>query len=129
MATYLLDTCVIIDALNGKRNRPALLFEFTAGHLLACCPINVSEVYAGLRPREENATAEFLASLQYYPISRAAARAAGLLKSDHARKGITLNLGDATLAAVALDGKLTLLTDNIKDFPMEGLLILPLPKN
>ncbi|MGD1070241.1 MAG: hypothetical protein ABSB15_08880 [Bryobacteraceae bacterium] len=41
MATYLLDTCVIIDALNDKRNRPALLFELlNAGHLLACCPIN-----------------------------------------------------------------------------------------
>jgi predicted nucleic acid-binding protein len=130
MATYLLDTCVIIDALNDKRNRPALLFELlNAGHLLACCPINVTEVYAGLRPREENATAEFLASLQYYPISRAAARVAGLLKRDHARKGISLNLGDATIAAVALDGKLTLLTDNIEDFPMEGLLILPLPKS
>jgi len=130
MATYLLDTCVIIDALNNKRNRPGLLLDLlNAGHLLACCPINVTEVYTGLRPREEKATGEFLASLQYYPISRTAARLAGLLKRDYARKGVTLNLGDVTIAAVALDNKLTLLTDNLKDFPVEGLLVFPLPKN
>src|SRR5208283_99834 len=111
MATYLLDTCVIIDALNNKRNRPGLLLNLLdAGHLLACCSINVTEVYTGLRPREEKATEEFLASLQYYPISRTAARLAGLLKRDYARKGVTLNLGDVTIAAVALDNKLTLLT-------------------
>ena len=130
MATYLLDTCVIIDALNNKRNRPGLLLDLLdAGHLLACCPINVTEVYTGLRPREEKATEEFLASLQYYPISRTAARLAGLLKRDYARKGVTLNLGDVTIAAVALDNKLTLLTDNLKDFPVDGLLVLPLPKS
>ena len=130
MATYLLDTCVIIDALNNKRHRPGLLLDLlNAGHLLACCPINITEVYTGLRPREEDATAEFLASLQYYPISRTAARLAGLLKRDYARKGVTLNLGDVTIAAVALDNKLTLLTDNLKDFPVDGLLVLPLPKS
>src|ERR1017187_364800 len=50
MATLLLDTSVIIDAINGKRNRNQLLKELLYhGHLLACCPINVTEVYAGLR--------------------------------------------------------------------------------
>jgi len=130
MATYLLDTCVIIDALNDKRNRPGLLLELLrAGHLLACCPINVTEVYTGLRPREENVTAEFFLSLKYYPISQTAAKLAGLLKRDYARKGVTLNLGDATIAAVALENKLLLLTDNRKDFPMEGLVIPLLPRS
>jgi hypothetical protein len=57
MATFLLDTSVIIDALNNKRNRPAGLLELLeAGHILGCCPINVTEVYAGMRPRGEAAT-------------------------------------------------------------------------
>ena len=51
MATFLLDTSVIIDAINGKRDRGQLLQRLLEqGHLLACCPINVTEVYAGLRP-------------------------------------------------------------------------------
>jgi len=36
MATYLLDTSVIIDALNGKKNRDQTLKELLQqGHLLA----------------------------------------------------------------------------------------------
>lgn len=54
MAIFLLDTNVIIDALNGKKDRnPFLLGLIDQGHLLACCPINVAEVYAGVRPKEE----------------------------------------------------------------------------
>ena len=35
MAAFLLDTSVIIDALNNKRNRPAMLLELLeAGHIL-----------------------------------------------------------------------------------------------
>jgi predicted nucleic acid-binding protein len=129
MAAFLLDTCAIIDALNNKRRRPALLLDLVkSGHVLACCPINITEVYAGMRPKEETATEEFFASLQHVPIAPSAARLAGELKRDYARKGTTLNLGDVIIAAVAIHNKLTLLTDNTKDFPMAGLSLYRLPK-
>jgi predicted nucleic acid-binding protein len=129
MATFLLDTSVIIDVLNNKRNRPVLLLELLrAGHLLACCPINITEVYAGLRPKEETATEEFLASLKYYPITPQAARLAGLLRRNYGRQGTTLNLGDVMIAAVGIENQLTLLTDNVKDFPMEDLSRYAMPK-
>lgn len=129
MAVYLLDTSVIIDVLNNKRGRPALLLELVrAGHALACCPINITEVYAGMRPKEEAATEEFLASLKHFPISPQAARLAGEFKRNYARKGVTLNLGDVIIAAVAIHHELTLLTDNLKDFPMENLSLYPLPQ-
>ena len=128
MATYLLDTSVIIDALNNKRNRRGVLLDLLRqGHLLACCPINVAEVYAGLRPKEEVATEEFLRTLEYYHITWPVARMAGLLKRDRGRKGVTLTIADATIAAVAIAHDLTLLTDNVKDFPMKDLTLYPLP--
>jgi len=128
MATFLLDTSVIIDALNDRRGRPGLLMDLLEeGHLLACCPINVTEVYAGLRPKEEAATEAFLASLQFIPITSQAARLAGELKREYSRKGSTLNLGDVIIAAVAVDNRFTLLTDNVKDFPMRTLSLYPLP--
>ena len=128
MATYLLDTSVIIDALNGKRGRDLLFKELLQqGHLLACCSINVTEVYAGLRPHEEPRTRELLESLQYFPIVWPVARLAGVLKRDYARKGITLATTDATIAAVALHHQLTLITDNLKHYPMKELSIYPLP--
>ena len=128
MATYLLDTSVIIDALNGKRGRRELLLGLVKqGHLLACCAINVTEVYAGLRPTEESATEEFLRSLEYYHLTWSVARLAGLLKRDYRRKGATLTVADVTIAAVALVNELTLMTDNVKDFPMKELVLYSLP--
>ena len=128
MATYLLDTSVIIDALNGKRGRRDLLLGLVKqGHLLACCPINVTEVYAGMRPKEEAATEAFLRTFEYYHLAWPVARLAGMLKRDYGRKGTTLTVADATIAAVALVHELTLITDNVKDFPMKDLTIYPLP--
>lgn len=129
MATYLLDTNVIIDALQGRRSRDSLLQELILnGHLLGCCAINVSEVYAGVRPGEEGRTKEFLTSLEYYEITWEIARLAGLLKRDYARKGITLALADTTIAAVAITNRLPLLTDNVKHYPMKELKLYPLPR-
>ena len=54
------------------------------------------------------------------------ARLAGLLKRDLARKGTTVTVADATIAAVALVHELTLMTDNVKDFPMNELRLYPL---
>lgn len=128
MASYLLDTSVIIDALNGKRGRRELLLDLLRqGSLLACCPINVTEIYAGMRPKEEKATEEFLKSLDYYHITWPAARLAGLLKRGHARQGVTLTVADATIAAVAIVHELTLVTDNAKDFPMKDVTLFSLP--
>ena len=103
MSTYLLDTNVIIDVLNEKKGRRALLLDLlNQGHVLACCPINVSEIYAGLRPKEETATEEFLRSLQYFDITWAIAREAGLLKREYSQKGKTLTISDATIVAPRL---------------------------
>jgi predicted nucleic acid-binding protein len=122
MATYLLDTNIIIDALNQKRNRNAALFNLaTAGHTLACCPINVAEVCAGLRPKEEERTMALLQSLKLYSITFPVAELAGRLKREYGSKGKTLSILDTIVAAVALHNELVLITDNVKDFPMEEL--------
>jgi len=128
MVTYLLDTSVIIDALNDKKSRRELLRNLIRqGDALGCCPINITEVYAGLRPKEEQSTAVFLRSLQLYPMTWPVAEMAGLLKRDYRKTGQTLNLGDVIIAATALYHRLTLITDNVKDFPMEDLSLYPLP--
>jgi len=104
MATYLLDTSVIINVINGKRNRKQILQALLQqDHLLACCPINVTEVYAGVRPNEETRTQELLESLEYYPVTWPNARLAGLLN------------------------RLTLITDNLRHYPMKELSLYPLP--
>jgi predicted nucleic acid-binding protein len=128
MATYLLDTSVIVDVLNEKKNRRLLLKQLVAqGHILACCPINVAEVCAGMRAKEEEKTRVLIGSLEYFPISLAVAELGGLLKRDHRRAGATLSLTDAMIAAVAIHHQVTLITDNVKDFPMKELTLYELP--
>jgi predicted nucleic acid-binding protein len=127
MATYVLDTSILIDVLNDKKERRLLLHNLVSqGHLLACCPINVAEVYAGMRPKEERDTDILLKSLQYYPIAFAVARLAGLMKHDYSRRGKTLSIADSTIAAVAIHYQLQLITDNTNDFPMHELQLYPL---
>lgn len=129
MAVFLLDTSVIIDTLNDKKNRRVLLRRLLeGGNTLACCAVNVTEIYAGARPQEEAATDRFLSSLDYYPIDYGAARLAGELKQSFWKKGVTLTVADTLIAAVAIQESLTLITDNVKDFPMPELSLHLLPR-
>jgi predicted nucleic acid-binding protein len=51
--TYLLDSSVLIDALNDRSGRLQLLTQISHQDiLLACCAINVTELYMGIRPGE-----------------------------------------------------------------------------
>jgi predicted nucleic acid-binding protein len=126
MPSYLLDTDVIIDALSGKRGAADLFRRLLLeGHSLACCAVNLAEVFAGVRRAEERRVSRFLGSLEYYPITRAAACRAGLLKRDWARKGVALSTTDTMIAAVALEYNLTLVTRNVRHYPMPELRLQP----
>ena|ERR1700677_4247928 len=125
----LLDTSVLIDALRARRNRRAWLAELVrAGYSLETSALNIAEVYAGMRPEEENATKEFLSALRTHPITADAAEKAGRLKNKWSRKGRTLTLADTIVAATAMEQGCDLVTDNRKDFPMTELKLNQLPE-
>ncbi len=129
MATILLDTTVIVDHLNGRRGRTAFLDGLIdQGHVLACCVVNITEVYGGLRPSEETRTQLFIDSLECLPLTPAIARQAGLLRRDWRLKGHTLSHADVTIAAVAIANHSPLLTDNQKHFPQHEVELWPLPE-
>ena len=88
MALILLDSSVIFDHLNGRFGRTQFLERLVVqqGYVLACCAVNLTEVYAGLRPAEEERTEAFLNSLEYLPIAPKIARQAGLLRRDWQKK-------------------------------------------
>jgi len=125
--TYLLDSSVIIDALNEKGRRGFLAKLSEREILLGCCAVSVTELYMGIRPTEEAATQQFLRGLEFFPITWAVAKMAGDLFRQWRQKGQTLGLADVTIAGVALTHGLPLVTDNVKHFPMADLEIVPLP--
>jgi predicted nucleic acid-binding protein len=123
----LLDTSVIVDLLRERRGRRDLLSSLVQqGHRLAYCAINVTEIWAGMRSSEAGEAADFFSRLEYVEVTFEIARTAGSLILEWRRKGRTLELPDAMIAAVALHLGLTLATDNRKDFPMRELEFLPL---
>jgi len=126
--TYLLDSSVLIDTLNNRNGRPRFLAQISRQDiLLACCSINVTELYMGMRPGEETKTGKLLRSLEYFAVTWEIAKLAGDLFRQWRQKGQTLGLADVTIAAVALAHKLVLVTDNPQHFPMPELQLLQLP--
>jgi predicted nucleic acid-binding protein len=124
----LLDTSVIIDTLRLRHGRKELLRQLVNdGHRLMTTAINVAEVYAGMRSGEEQRTVLLLSSLECYGIDAAVGEHAGRLKNSWSKKGRTLALPDALVAAIAIGQGCALLTDNQKDFPMSELKLFPLP--
>ena len=129
MPPFLLDTNIIVDLLR-RRPETRLLVEnlLDQGQPLASCPITITEVYAGMRAHEEKTTRAFMASLVFLPVTSEIAEQAGYLKARYARRGKVLSLQDATVAAVSIAHGCTLVTENIKDFPMPDLDLYPLSK-
>ncbi len=126
--TILLDTSVIIDVLRIRHGRPNFLdLRKQAGDTFACSAVSVAEVYAGMRPTEAAATEAFLDGLECIEVTQDIARQAGNLKYAWERKGVTINIPDAIIAATTLNFNLCLATDNLRDFPMPDLKHLDLP--
>jgi predicted nucleic acid-binding protein len=128
MTRFLLDSTFIIDVLNNKRGRPAVMKDLIANqHELACCPVNVTEVFSGMQGPETAKTQALLQGLLYIPIDFEAARLAGELRQMWARKGKTFLVPDMIIAALCIREDLTLITDNRKDFPMPEIKLHTLP--
>jgi tRNA(fMet)-specific endonuclease VapC len=122
---HLLDANVVIDWLNGRPAAVSLLAELIGrGEALAANAVVVAEVYAGLRESDRRQAERIFASLDYWQIEERVAQLAGEYRYQYARRGRTLTTTDVLLAAHAVSRDATLVTGNIRDFPMPELRVL-----
>ena len=108
--TYLLDSTLIIDVLNGIPQ--AMLFLDSHPDACAISPITRSEVLVGTAPSQVAATTRMLQSIPNLTLGNAEADLAADLRRAH-----NLKLPDAFQAATARIHKLKLVTRNSRDFP------------
>lgn len=128
MVRHLLDTTVLIDYLQGERKTVELVAGLAdQGHELGICCVNVTEVYSGLGKEDRDKADKLIDSLRFYEVSRETAKKAGSFRFQFARKGLTLTVSDTLIAATAIAYGATLITANVKDYPMEGLVVLQQP--
>jgi predicted nucleic acid-binding protein len=118
----LLDTTVLIDLLRHHKEAVAQVRELALrGFTLAICPITVAELYAGMRKGEEQSTEELISAFQWLPLTREVARKAGEIVASKRRAGRTHALDDMMIAAAAIHYGYSLLTENRKDFVVQGI--------
>ena len=127
MTRYLLDTTALIDFSKGREPaRSRILKMIQEGDELGVCAVNIAEFYAGIPANQRAVWDEFTGSLQYWDTTIEAARQAGQFRYHFARQGKILSTTDTLMAAVALDHQAILVTNNVKDYPMGQIQILPM---
>lgn len=124
---YLLDTDTLIDCILDRgdiRERVTAMIE--AGDEVALCPITLAELYSGLTEKRRTKWQAWLLALPYWQISVTAAMHAGDDRKSMSNVGRTLSLTDSLIGAVAREHDATVLTSNIKDYPMKDVQVLSL---
>jgi predicted nucleic acid-binding protein len=118
---FLLDTAILIDLFRGRQEAIDFLDKLSQEASLFVCAIVVSEIFSGVRPAELPKVKEFLEAMNYIQIDYRTAKRAGLYKRDFQKKGINLSISDTLIAAAAVEHSLTLVTKNVRHFPMKEL--------
>jgi predicted nucleic acid-binding protein len=124
---YLVDADTLIDYLKDRGNaRPRITAMIEADEEVALCAITVAELYSGLSDKNRTIWESWLMALSYWHISIGAAMRAGTYRKTASEGGRTISVTDSLLAALAHENDATLLTSNIKDYPMKDVRVLSL---
>ena len=124
MTTYLPDTNILIDALNGKRGQREMLMNLALqGHRLGCCVVTLAELFSGIRSADIPKVGQFVSVLHWQQTTPTIARRAARWRHDYARQGLSPALADTLIAATAVEYGLTLITKHARHFPMPKLLL------
>jgi predicted nucleic acid-binding protein len=122
--SLLIDSDILIDHL--RKEKKALDFldaEIEKDSLLFLSVISRAEIYAGIRKGEEEAVNSLFEIITPLNIDTAIADKAGEYLRKFS-KSHALNIGDAVIAATTSEMKLSLVTRNVKHYPMKDIEVL-----
>jgi predicted nucleic acid-binding protein len=126
-ASYLLDTTVLVDVSRNREPAAMWLAEILRRQVdVFVSVVSIAEFYAGVLPRQRTGWEHFFDTLTHVDVTKEIAIRAGILRYDLARQGRVMQLPDALIAATAAASGAALVTANIKDFMVPGLVVIPL---
>ncbi len=120
----LLDTDIAIDFLRRRDYARKLLEKWAGEGLLAISTLTHLEIYQGMKSGEEKATNVFLDGLISITVDVPIARRAGRMLGELRSKGMTVSIGDAIIAATALQVGAPLLTNNVEHYPFTDVKVV-----
>lgn len=120
----LLDTDIVIDFLRRRDYAQKLLENWAGEGLLVISTLTHLEIYQGMKSNEEKATNIFLDGLISVAVDVPIARRAGRMLGELRSKGVTVGMGDAIIAATALQLSAPLLTNNVEHYPFTDLRVV-----
>ena len=121
----ILDSDVIIEVLRGNSATVGWLrAQRSSGIALGYSPVSRAEIRAGSRPAERPAIAALFGSLTPIPIEASTGELAGEQLAKYA-KSHGVQMGDALIAASALESANDLATFNARHFPGVPKVIKP----
>lgn len=125
MATYLLDSDIIIDYL-AKRPQAKVLIEkiIQFDETPAVSVLIEIEVKIGLKEAQMPKVSKFFDTLEVIPVTYDIAQLAIEFIRSWAKLGRVIHLVDACIVATAMTHDLILVTGNKKDYPMKELRLL-----
>jgi predicted nucleic acid-binding protein len=122
--SLLIDSDILIDHL--RKEKKALDFldvEIEKGGLLFLSVISRAEIYAGIRKGEDEIVSSLFEIITPVNVDAAIADKAGEYLRRFS-KSHALNIGDAVIAATASEMELSLVTRNVKHYPMKDIAVL-----
>jgi hypothetical protein len=120
--TVLVDSDVLIEVARARDSDTLEKWTYLAesDEVVLCSPVSVAEIWHGARPSEHRVLRDLFRALVCVPLDAETGTQAGeYLRAYHKSHGV--ELGDALIAAAALQHKATLWTRNRKHYPMKAL--------
>jgi predicted nucleic acid-binding protein len=119
MKNTLVDTDILIHFLRGRREAKDFLSSLLDRSQILCSSITVAEIFAGIRPGEEEKTRALVDNLLVLDVTRGVAERAGHYK--RTIRSQSLELDDCLIAATAFIHRSVLATGNGKHYPMRDI--------
>jgi len=118
----LVDSDIVIEVCRGgDTNVTSRWLELSlSGTGILYSPVTAAELWAGALPSEHNLLRTLFQTLSCIPIDHETGQQAGDYLRQY-RKSHGIGLGDALIAATALQSQAALWTRNRKHYPMKGL--------